>query len=248
MMRSIRLRLARPFRNRAKSAQAEGRWADALANLTRAAALDQTNPAILLQIANMRTELTQFDAAEAAFRTVAESPRFAVRAAVGLAGLAERTFDWDTAAKRWDAVLELLAADGDRPQDDGPVSPAFALLHSALSRERIGDGSGADRDLALAIALDPRVRREREAYLLRARLAGYKNNARGGLQLLRAARKRYPEDRTILFELTVATVRGGDLREAAAFATTLLASLPGDPGTLALIKEHKLVLQDQAVR
>lgn len=246
MMKSIRRRLARPFRNKAKLAQSQAHWTDALANLMLAASFDRGNPAILLQIANMRTELRQFEEAETSFKTVAEHSHFAMRASVGLAGLAERAFDWEAASRRWERVLELMAQDEGRPKDDRPVSAAFALLHSALCRERIGDGSGADRDLGLAIALDPHVRHEREAYLIRARITGYKD-PRGAYRLLRAAHDRYPTDRTILFELTLATIRTGDRREAAAYARSLLASEPEDPGALGLVREHKLVLDDQGV-
>jgi tetratricopeptide (TPR) repeat protein len=246
MMKALRRRLARPFRNRARLAQTQGRWADALSSLRKAEALDTGNPAILLQIGNSHTELGEYDAAEAAFSSASKTPRFIVRAAVGLAGVAERRLDWGTAAHRWETVLLAMAQKEDAPGDDRPVSPAYALMHSALCRERIGDGSGADRDLGLAIALDARVRHLPEAILMRARIIGGAD-PHAARQLLQAAVRRYPMDRTIRFEAMVATLRSGDRVTTARLADALLELAPGDPGVIAFAREHNLVLSAEVV-
>ncbi|KPF83591.1 hypothetical protein IP78_01795 [Brevundimonas sp. AAP58] len=246
MMRQLRRRLARPFRNRARAAQARGHWADALSNLKKAAALDTANPAILLQLANTQAELEHFDQAEAAFHSASHFPLFAIRAAVGLAGVAERREDWATASQRWEVVLHLMAQKENTPGDDLPVTPAYALMHSALCREKIGDGTGANRDLGLALALGAKVRHLPEAILMRARILGGAD-PHAARRLLRAAVERHPKNRTIRFELMVATLRAGDRIAATRHAQILLDLSPGDSGVLAVAREHSLVLDPEIV-
>jgi hypothetical protein len=242
MMRQIRRRLARPLRAKAKTAQGQGRWGDALRDYARVRRLIGDSPPLLLQIANMQTELESFEEARTTFEAVAKDPEFTLRGLVGLAGLAERRKDWAAAVEAWEGVLAHMAAHEAAPQRAAwPFGPATAILHSALSREMLGDGSGAERDLALAMIVDPAVRHSREAILMRSRIL-QRGRPADAYRLLVEGHRRHPDDRSILHFLVSMGLANGHRDTATAHARKLLAIAPRDPGLLALMNTHRLDL------
>ena len=244
MMRPVVRRLARPFRNQAKAAQAQGRWAEALFNLQLARRVDGDNVGILLQIGNMQNELADYAKAEASFREASNHPEFRLRAEIGLAGVAERRNDWWHAVLHWEDTLKIMAAEQTEDANAAagwPMSPALVLLHTSLCRHYLNDPSASERDLLLAFALEPKVRRLQEAVLMRARVLS-NVDVRGAYRMLKAAHRRYPDDFAILFELTKATVICGERPEAEQYAAALVAMNPSDEGAQAMIRDRGLVL------
>ncbi len=238
MIDAVRRRIARPFRKAAKKAQAQQQWEEALLQLKIANRIHDANLAIVLQIGNMHTELGQYELAEKCFKRVAASKPFLLRGLIGMAGLAERRHDWPDAVERWEGVLSEMAQDQAVGSDPAAwaMSPAMALVHCALGRERIGDQVGAERDLMLAFALQPEVRRSREAVLMRAGMVS-PSDLTGAFRILRAAHHRYPADPTILSELARAALRIGRREEARSYVRCLVALAPSCAIPSDLIKE-----------
>lgn len=226
----------------AKTAQSQGRWDDALRAYARVRQLIGDSPPLLLQIANMQTELGAFDEARTTFDAVAKDPEFKLRGLVGLAGLAERRKDWAAAVETWENVLAYMAVhENDAQQAKWPIGPATAILHSALSREMLGDGSGAERDIALAMIIEPEVRHTREAILMRSRIL-QRGRPADAYRLLLEGHRRHPADRSILHFLISMGLETGHRDTAAVHAQKLLTMAPDDPGLLALMKVHRLDL------
>ncbi len=238
MIGAIRRRIARPFRDKARKAQSRQQWAEALLQLEIADRICPENLAIVLQIGNMHSELGQFDQAAQCYERVALSKSFKLRGLIGTAGLAERRNDWHGAVVRWDEILHQMALDQASGIDQGtwPMSASMAMIHCALSREMIGDRVGAERDLVLAIALQPAVRRSREAALMRARMAGQSDQS-GAFRILRAAHRRYPDDCGILSELAQTAQRTGRREEGLHYARLLVGISPLDSHAVNLLKE-----------
>lgn len=246
MIRQIRRRLARPFRNRAKTAQKQRRWSDALFHLRLAQRIDPTNRALTLQIGNMQNEVGDHAAAIASFDTLLASPEHGLRATIGLAGVAERQQDWMRALTLWEAALTRMAAEQTADPNSTtawPMSPARILLQTALCRHRLGDQPLSERDLMLAFALEPATRRERAAVVMRARLLE-KADVRGAYRLLKAAHRRYPDDHTILFDLTRSAVVAGDREEAEGYGRALVAMAPTDQTVRDMLRDRALKAAD----
>jgi len=243
-MRAIRRRIARPFRNRAKQAQERGAWADALGYLQIVKRLNPQNLSILLPTANMQAELGQYDEAEATFRTASVLPEYLIPALIGLAAVSQRRNDWPEAQLRWEAVLKTMAqqqSNGPDATTSWPMSPAEVLLHIALARDMIGDATGAEADLMLGMALQPSIRRSAGAALMRARLLA-PTDSRAAYLILRKANRRYPDDYSILYELTKAAAIAGQSGEAQACARALIALDPGNENTRSMIRDRGLLI------
>lgn len=236
-LKFIRRRALKAFRKRARSAQREQRWSTALVHWRRVYSLDPNNANALLQIANMHNELGQFDHALETFGLAELISSHSVHAQIGMAGVLERRGDFAGALSHWEAALVELAGQETRKSGThvpSPLSAARILLHVSVCRHSIGDVANAERDLFIAIALEPRLRTEREALLLRARILS-KQDIAAAYVVLRKGHETYPRDYAILFELTKIAAAGGNRIEAARNAAALLALDPANETTKALV-------------
>ena len=243
MIQALRRRIARPFRNAARKAMAKGGWADALANFKRVEAINPQNRSVLLPIANMHAELGQYAQAETAYHEAAQIPEYRLDARIGMARVSVRKAEWPDALARWDAVLEAMAKDeqvSPAVRSTWSMSPAEVFLQCALARELVGDAAGAERDLVLAMALEPKIRRSAAASLMRGRLLAA-SDIRAAYRVLLGARARYPDDYSILYELTNVAVVAGERGEAEVLAAALIAMQPDNPSGRALVRERGLL-------
>ncbi|WGM46280.1 hypothetical protein KOAAANKH_01148 [Brevundimonas sp. NIBR10] len=244
MSQVLRRRIARPFRDAARKAMARGAWAEALANFKRVEAINPQNRSVLLPIANMHAELGQYGEAEATFYDAAQIPEYRLDARIGMARVAVRKAEWPESLSRWNSVLEAMGEDeavDPNVRSTWSMSPAEVLLQCALARELIADAAGAERDLVLAMALEPSIRRSAAASLMRGRLLA-KDDVRAAYRVLLNAHRRYPQDFSILYELTSAAVVAGERGEAERFARALVDLQPDNPSTLALLRERGIVI------
>lgn len=233
MMDSLCRRMARPFRSRAKSAQARGDWGTALVEYRRVAFLLGEHGQLLVQIGNIQAEAGLFEEAEQTFKRGTGEPEVRLRALVGLGGLAERRADWHLAVSAWEKVLETMALEeGTDAAAQWPLSPALVIMHQAKCREAAGDRFGAESDFAFALVLDPAVRRSREAVLMRARMM-LRSSRAAALQFLKRSRKLYPDDRGITLLLLKTAIDLGQKDEA----VTIWMALPAEVARDAAIAE-----------
>ncbi|WP_395650156.1 tetratricopeptide repeat protein [Brevundimonas sp.] len=244
MIQRLRRRIARPFRDAARKAMARGAWAEALANFKRVEAINPGNRSVLLPIANMHAELGEHAQAEKVYYEAAQIPEYRVEARIGMARIAVRKAEWPEARSRWESVLEAMAEDEAKSpvvRSTWSMSPAEIFLQSSLARELVGDAAGAERDLVLAMALEPPIRRSAAASLMRGRML-VKDDVRAGYRVLLSAHRRYSQDFSILYELTSAAVVAGERGEADRLARALIALQPDNASAQALLRERGLVV------
>lgn len=243
---AIRRRAIRALRQKARAAQARGDWRVAKGHWQAILKLDPTNVNAGLQAANMYNELAEYNLARAGFERIAEHPFHRLHAEVGLAGVAVRRGDWESARSHWDAVLSLMAKEEQEGASPSrwPQSPAEALLHLAIAHHSLGDLPAAERNLFAAFAIDPKIRKSREALLIRSRLLS-RNNLRSSYRLLAQAHVAYPEDYSIAYEAIKAAAGCGDRTAANRFALTFRAFHPEDDSAGALLSS--LGLTDPSV-
>ena len=243
MTQVLRRRIARPFRDAARKAMAMGAWAEALANFKRVEAINPQNRSVLLPIANMHAELGHYAQAETAYHEAAQIPEYRLDARIGMARVSVRKAEWADALSRWDAVLEAMAENETKDpavRATWSMSPAEVFLQCGLARELVGDAAGAERDLVLAMALEPMIRRSAAASLMRGRLIAT-NDVRAAYRVLVGARRRYPDDYSILYELTNVAVVAGERSDAEVLAAALIAMQPDNPSGRALVRERGLL-------
>lgn len=226
---AVRRRAIRALRQKARAAQARHDWQVALRYWQAILKLDPTNANAGLQSANMLNELAEYDRAKDFFKQVGASASHRIHGEVGLAGVAVRLGDWGAAREHWNATLSLMAAEETKgmSRKPWPISPAEALLHLAISCYSLGDLPAAERNLFAAFAIEPKIRRSREAWLIRARLLA-RHDLRASYRLLTQAHRLYPDDYSISYEAIKAAAGCGDRSGASRLAETLKTRFPDD--------------------
>lgn len=233
---AMRRRAIRSLRQKARTAQAKQDWQVALRHWQTILKLDLGNVNAALQAANMHNELAEYDFAKLAFERVGATASHRIHAEVGLAGVAVRRGDWESARDHWNATLSLMAADEKKgaPQKSWPLSPAEALLHLAISHYSLGDLAASERNLFAAFAINPKIRRSREAWLIRARLLA-RYDLRASYRLLKQASEAHPEDYSISYEAIKAAAGCGERSIATRLAATFSSRFPNDENARALL-------------
>lgn len=232
----MRRRAIRDLRQRARVAQAKQEWQAALRHWQTILEMDPSNVNAALQSANMHNELAEYDFAKLAFERVGAIASHRIHAEAGLAGVAVRKGDWEAARDHWNATLSLMVADEKKgaTQKSWPLTPAEALLHLAVSYYSLGDLAASERNLFTAFAIDPKIRRSREAWLIRARLLA-RHDLRASYRLLNQAHQAHPEDYSIAYEAIKAAAGCGERSSAARLAATFSVRFPNDENARALL-------------
>lgn len=244
MISAFRRRLARPFRARARAAQARGDWRAALSAYQQVVRLTGLRPPLLLQIGHMQGEIGQYDEAYQSFEGAASDPEVRLRALVGSAGVAERRGEWAVAIGFWEQVLERMAEEeGTSHAASWPLTPAVAVMHVAKCREAMGDGAGAEGDFAFALVLDPAVRFSREAVLMRARML-LKTSRTTAFRFLERSHRAYADDRGIALLLLRTALDLGQREEARRIVGGLSGDVRNDAGLKVWLEENNLLISE----
>ncbi len=235
-------------RQKARAAQARHDWKSALGHWTVVLRLDPSNINAMLQSANMHNELADYERARRGFEHIKAFASHRVHAEAGLAGVAVRGSDWWTARRHWDETLSIMAAqEGEGIASTAwPISPSEVLLHLAIAHHSLGDIPAAERDLFAAFAMNPKIRRSREAWLIRSRLLA-RHDLPSAYRLLRNAQARHPDDYSILYETIKAATGCGDRKAAASMAKNFAMLFPDSEDGQALLASLGLTPAASAV-
>jgi tetratricopeptide (TPR) repeat protein len=148
-----------------------------------------------LQLGNMRNELGRYGDAIECFLAAGRMQPAAPEVAEGIAGVYERSGDWELALKHWETAIALLtgsAADRNRL--------AHAFLHAATAAKNSGRPAQAAEFLLRGTETVPKSGDRTIEYLLRGQLLKDSQPKVAG-ELLREYIARYPDDASARFEL-----------------------------------------------
>lgn len=235
-LKSLMRRAVRLERQKARAAQERHDWKLALNHWKGVLRLDPANVNAMLQSANMHNELSNYEHARRGFERIKAFPNHRLHAEIGLAGVAVRLSDWPTAKHHWEETLSLMAAQEREgaSSDQWPMSPSEILLHLAIAHHSLGDTPAAERDLFAAFAVNPKIRRRREAWLIRSRLTA-RHDLPAAYRILLSARSQHPEDYSILYETIKAATGCGDRKAATLIAAEFAERFPDSEDGRALL-------------
>ena len=221
---------------RAAHAQSLGDWPIAHILWQQATVFFPERMDCWLQLGNMCNELARTDDALAAFATAGQIDPQAAEPLEGVAGVHERTGDWDAALQGWRSLIGLLGTQDrlTRPSDARHL--AHALLHAATTALLAGQ-PGAAAELMAQGERECDCFADQAGYaLLRARLMR-RTDPQMALAVLRPAMAANAADDAACFEFGSLALDHGDPSEGAAIMAGAVQRRPKDISFLRLLTD-----------